>query len=134
MFTGIVTDVGEVLSVEERAAYLETIRLNGAHLLSVINDILTLSKIEAGKMTVERIVFPPARLAGEVVALMHHRARDKGIAFEIIYQGLIPEHIESDPTRVRQICEVAEADDRMPQKSTYFYPKLITGLVMNPLW
>jgi len=39
-----------------------------------------------------------------------------------------------NPTRVRQICDVAEADDRMPQKSTYFYPKLITGLVMNPLW
>jgi uncharacterized protein (DUF1015 family) len=37
-------------------------------------------------------------------------------------------------TRVRQICEVAKADDRMPQKSTYFYPKLITGLVINPLW
>jgi len=37
-------------------------------------------------------------------------------------------------TRVKQICDVAEANDRMPQKSTYFYPKLITGLVMNPLW
>jgi uncharacterized protein (DUF1015 family) len=37
-------------------------------------------------------------------------------------------------TRVRQICDVADADDRMPQKSTYFYPKLITGLVMNPVW
>src|SRR5439155_322583 len=91
------------LSVEERAAYLDTIRLNGAHLLSVINDILTLSKIEAGKMTMERIACSPARLVGEVVALMHHRARDKGIAFEIIYEGLIPERIESDPTRVRQI-------------------------------
>lgn len=37
-------------------------------------------------------------------------------------------------TRVRQICDVAQADDRMPQKSTYYYPKLVTGLVMNPLW
>jgi uncharacterized protein (DUF1015 family) len=37
-------------------------------------------------------------------------------------------------TRVRQICDVAVADDRMPQKSTYFYPKLATGLAMNPLW
>lgn len=37
-------------------------------------------------------------------------------------------------TRVRQICDIADADDQMPQKSTYFYPKLITGLVLNPLW
>lgn len=35
---------------------------------------------------------------------------------------------------LRQVCDVAQADDRMPQKSTYLYPKLITGLVMNPLW
>ena len=37
-------------------------------------------------------------------------------------------------TPLQQICDVAKADDRMPQKSTYLYPKLITGLVMNPLW
>jgi uncharacterized protein (DUF1015 family) len=37
-------------------------------------------------------------------------------------------------TRVGQICDIADADDQMPQKSTYFYPKLITGLVFNPLW
>jgi uncharacterized protein (DUF1015 family) len=35
---------------------------------------------------------------------------------------------------LRQVCAVADANDRMPQKSTYLYPKLITGLVMNPLW
>jgi uncharacterized protein (DUF1015 family) len=37
-------------------------------------------------------------------------------------------------TPLQQVCDVAKADDRMPQKSTYLYPKLITGLVMNPLW
>lgn len=37
-------------------------------------------------------------------------------------------------TPLQQVCDVARADDRMPQKSTYLYPKLITGLVMNPLW
>jgi uncharacterized protein (DUF1015 family) len=37
-------------------------------------------------------------------------------------------------TQVRQMRDVVQANDRMPQKSTYFYPKLITGLVMNPLW
>ena len=36
-----------------------------------------------------------------------------------------------NPTRVREISEVAAAGEKMPQKSTYFYPKLITGLVMN---
>ena len=37
-------------------------------------------------------------------------------------------------TRGRQVRDVALADERMPHKSTYYYPKLITGLVMNPLW
>ncbi len=37
-------------------------------------------------------------------------------------------------TPLRQVRDVATADERMPQKSTYLYPKLITGLVMNPLW
>lgn len=37
-------------------------------------------------------------------------------------------------TPLRQVCDVAQANDRMPQKSTYIYPKLITGLLMNPLW
>ncbi|MBX5451591.1 MAG: DUF1015 family protein [Thermogemmatispora sp.] len=39
-----------------------------------------------------------------------------------------------NPTPVRQICEVARADERMPQKSTYLYPKLASGLVIHPLW
>lgn len=38
------------------------------------------------------------------------------------------------PTPPAGIRDVAKASDRMPQKSTYFYPKLLTGLVLNPLW
>ena len=38
-----------------------------------------------------------------------------------------------NPTRVEEIGAVAAAGEKMPQKSTYFYPKLITGLVMNNL-
>ena len=38
-----------------------------------------------------------------------------------------------NPTKVTQIRDVASAGEKMPQKSTYFYPKLITGLVMNEL-
>ncbi len=39
-----------------------------------------------------------------------------------------------NPTRIAEIRAVAEAGDKMPQKSTYFYPKLKTGLLMNPFW
>ena len=39
-----------------------------------------------------------------------------------------------NPTPPQAMRDVAQAGDRMPQKSTYFYPKLITGLVINPLW
>ena len=60
--------------------------------------------------------------------------RDASQALHTVQAGEAQLAILLNATRVRQICEVAEADDRMPQKSTYFYPKLITGLVMNPLW
>jgi len=55
-------------------------------------------------------------------------------ALQAVQSGMAQCALLFHATRVRQICEVAKADDRMPQKSTYFYPKLITGLVMNPLW
>lgn len=60
-----------------------------------------------------------------------HEAQD---ALDEVSQGKAQLALLLNATRVRQICEVSDADDLMPQKSTYFYPKLITGLVMNPLW
>jgi uncharacterized protein (DUF1015 family) len=55
-------------------------------------------------------------------------------AFQALKKGDIQAMLLLNSTPLRQVCEVAQADDRMPQKSTYLYPKLITGLVMNPLW
>lgn len=60
--------------------------------------------------------------------------RDALQALQAVQKGEAQLAILLNPTRVRQISEVARANDRMPQKSTYFYPKLITGSVMNPLW
>ncbi len=60
--------------------------------------------------------------------------RDAEQALQAVQAGEAQAAMLLNATRVRQICDVADADDRMPQKSTYFYPKLITGLVMNPLW
>jgi uncharacterized protein (DUF1015 family) len=60
--------------------------------------------------------------------------RDAKQALEAVQKGEAHLALLLNPTPVRQVCDVADADDKMPQKSTYFYPKLITGLVMNPLW
>ncbi len=82
---------------------LQTIHRNGEHLLTIVNDILDISKIEAGKMTVEKIAFSPWQLVVDVASLMRPRATDKNLRFELQCIGPIPKTIRSDPTRVRQI-------------------------------
>lgn len=89
-------------SPAERQEYLDTIHSSGQHLLELINDILDLSKIEAGKLQVETCRCSPRELIGQVVAVMSVRAEQKGIAIETHWNGQIPETIETDPTRLRQ--------------------------------
>jgi|GEM_PF-3234899 len=87
----------------EKIEAAETIKRNGEYLLGIINDILDLSKIEAGKMTVERTPASPCAIVSEVASLMRVRADAKGLPFTLKYAGRIPEIIRTDPTRLRQI-------------------------------
>ena len=87
----------------ERIGHIQTIRRNGEHLLSLVNDILDISKIEAGKMSVEAIATSVSQVVGEVASLMRVRATEKSLAFEVDYVGVIPETMQSDPTRLKQI-------------------------------
>jgi signal transduction histidine kinase/CheY-like chemotaxis protein len=82
---------------------VETIRRNGRFLLEIINDILDLSKIEAGRldMNFERIRIDS--LVNDILAMMRLRAVEKGLKLDAEFAGRIPETIESDPRRVRQI-------------------------------
>jgi CheY-like chemotaxis protein len=91
------------LSDTERAEQLRIIRRNGDHLLNIINDILDLSKIDAGKMTVELARFSVGQLVAEVAATMRIRAAGKGIALDVQHVYPLPETIQSDPLRLRQI-------------------------------
>jgi len=88
---------------EQLPALLQTIRRNGEYLLQIINDILDLSKIEAGQMVVERIACAPLRLLAEVHALLAERAASRGLTLQVECEGPLPEFIQSDPTRLRQI-------------------------------
>ena len=90
-------------SEEDRQRHLETIRSSGEHLLQLINDILDLSKVEAGRIEVERLAFGPLALVREVCDVLDVKAREKGLELELSVEGRVPETIESDPTRMRQI-------------------------------
>jgi signal transduction histidine kinase/iron only hydrogenase large subunit-like protein/ActR/RegA family two-component response regulator len=87
---------------EDREA-LSTIRRNGEHLLSVINDILDLSKVEAGMLKPQRASCVPQTVVDEVIALMRVRADAKHLALQAEYVYPLPASITSDPTRLRQI-------------------------------
>ena len=83
--------------------YLETIYSSGKHLLDLINDILDLSKVEAGALEVEKIACAPHLLIREVVTVLGVKAREKGITLEFNAEGEVPASIHSDPTYLRRI-------------------------------
>ncbi len=87
----------------KKREYLMTIYRSGEHLLNVINDILDLSKIEAGKMELVYEVYNPKKLVEEVVQMYQPQAMKKGIEiFAEIEEG-VPDKAVADPFRVKQI-------------------------------
>ena len=88
---------------EQRIDTIDTIQGAGQHLLTIINDILDISKIEAGKMTVESVETPLLGLLQEVEGLLRPRAAEKGVALSTQLASALPDRILSDPTRLRQI-------------------------------
>jgi two-component system CheB/CheR fusion protein len=79
------------------------IRHNGKFLLEIINDILDISKIEAGKFELHKVRFRPDRLVADVCSLMEIRATEKHIALRVKFHGKIPKTIRSDDKRLKQI-------------------------------
>jgi PAS domain S-box-containing protein len=90
-------------NADTRTRYLDTIHASGTHLVELINDILDFSKIEAGKLELELRDCSPYELMTDVVNVLRMKAEQQNLALTIEVRGLIPEKIESDPTRLRQI-------------------------------
>jgi signal transduction histidine kinase/CheY-like chemotaxis protein/HPt (histidine-containing phosphotransfer) domain-containing protein len=87
----------------DRLDNIHVIRRQAEHLLSVLNDILDLSKIEAGKLHVEKIPADPRQILGDAISLMRVKAAEKYLKLNVVFFGLIPQTIQTDPTRLRQI-------------------------------
>lgn len=91
---------------DDRTKSLEavnTIRRNGTHLLTIINDILDLSKIEAGRVELEQIEFSLQDLVSNVVDLMKVQAEAKALKLSLQLAPHLPRTLVGDPTRVRQV-------------------------------
>jgi len=100
---GFAENLLDSASEQDRRVAVKTILRNGEHLLEIINGILDLSKIEAGRLEVERLRVSPVQLAADVVSIMRVRADAKKLALLLKFDGPLPETILSDPTRLRQI-------------------------------
>jgi signal transduction histidine kinase/ActR/RegA family two-component response regulator len=87
----------------QRTDFLDTIKGSGKHLLALVNDLLDLAKIEARQIQIERIRCSPRQIVTEVVSTLRVRARERGIALDCRWSGGIPEQIDSDPHRLKQL-------------------------------
>lgn len=90
-------------TMQERIDAIHTIIRAGKHLQHLINDVLDLSKIEAGRMAVESVSFPIASLVADVAVFAAPQAQAKGLRFDVEYESPIPQDISTDPLRLKQI-------------------------------
>ncbi len=90
-------------SEDQQATAVKAINNSGRHLLSIVNDVLDVSKIEADKLELEHIDINLSELLNEVKSSMQGLAAEKGIRFELYRHYPLPAEFNSDPTRLRQI-------------------------------
>ena len=84
-------------------AYLQTVKRSGEALLVLLNDLLDLSKIEAGKMELERIEFDLAELIRDATHVMAPTAFEKGLDLILRVDREVPRAVYGDPVRLRQV-------------------------------
>lgn len=105
---GAILGFGELLkdpklSEKERLEYIEIINRNGNELGSLIDDILDLSKVEAGRLEVERKKIDLESLLNDVSSSLMVKIQEKNLDLEVNIASNVPKIIETDPTRLRQI-------------------------------
>jgi signal transduction histidine kinase len=88
---------------ENHRDYADTILRNGRQLSKLVNDLLDLSKVEAGKIELETLPFRPERLFKDVIELLKIPAQKKSLSLKLSFRDAIPKDLISDPMRIKQI-------------------------------
>ena len=88
---------------DEQLTWIRTAQHSGASLLGLINETLDFSKIESGKMQLERYAFSIHELVNSTMAMLTPRAMEKGVAFDASIDPAVPDFIREDSGRLRQI-------------------------------
>ncbi len=91
------------LADDDRRQYVETIVRNGRDLTRLVDDVLDLSKVEAGRLEIEPLPFALPAFLDEILQSLGVKAREKGVALRLETEGPLPATVTSDPTRLRQI-------------------------------
>lgn len=90
-------------SEEERLKFIKVLSRSSQSLFSLINDILDISKIEAGHLEFESVKLNLPLLISSTLELLKIKAESKGISLDVIIDKNVPTYIKSDPTRLRQV-------------------------------
>ena len=98
--TQILSDTS--LDAKQRV-YVDTLRQAGEDLLGLLNDVLDLSKVEAGAMRVESVAFDARRLIGESARLFEPTAAIRRLTLDVVVAPTVPKTLSGDPTRLRQV-------------------------------
>jgi len=93
---------GSELTISQQEA-IQGLLYNGRHLQEIINNVLDFSKLESGRLEVEKLPCEPVPLVKEVLSMLAIRARDKDLQLSMEIVGSVPRRIQTDPTRLRQI-------------------------------
>ncbi|MEM9378355.1 MAG: response regulator [Planctomycetota bacterium] len=98
--TGLLLDAA---ADDEQREYLRTVQQSANALLTIINDILDVSKIEAGEMRLESVAFDPRALLEETIGLLVPQAEERGLELSLALDGALPDALVGDPVRLRQV-------------------------------
>ncbi len=91
------------LTAQEHEDYIRVIDRNSQHLMRIVDDVLDLSKIEAGKIVIEPEDFCLVDLLTDFASLMALKAREKALLFHLDIDSPLPSKVRGDPTRLRQV-------------------------------